>query len=59
MGLNETDLRIKSRLYGVTCGQVLYYLTHYYVPGDHAYITILVCRDYFAEQRGLTIVMMI
>ena len=30
------------RLYGCTCGQVMYYLTHYYVPGDHTYITILV-----------------
>ncbi|KAI0726550.1 hypothetical protein C8Q72DRAFT_844956 [Fomitopsis betulina] len=29
-------------LYGCTCGQVLYYVTHYYIPGDHAYITILV-----------------
>ncbi|EPS93975.1 hypothetical protein FOMPIDRAFT_1055495 [Fomitopsis schrenkii] len=28
-------------LYGITCGQILYYLTHY-LPGDHTYITILV-----------------
>lgn len=35
------DLKVITRLYGITCGQILYYLTHY-LPGDHTYITILV-----------------
>ena len=31
-------------LYGCTCGQVLYYLAHYYIPGDHTHVKALV-RD--------------
>ena len=31
-------------LYGCTCGQVLYYYAHYYIPGDHAHVKALVCH---------------
>lgn len=41
------DLTGENRLYGFTCGQVMYYLTHYYMPGDHAYVTSLVRHDYY------------
>lgn len=37
------------RLYGCTCGQVMYYLTHYFASeiGDRAYIKTTVRRAVF------------
>ena len=31
------------RLYGCTCGQVLYYLQQYHLSGDYTYVTVMVC----------------
>ena len=35
-------------LYGCTCGQVLFYLSRYYIPGDHTHVKALVCHFRFA-----------
>ena len=43
----KSDIHLSYRLYSWTCCQVMYYWVHYYVLGDHTYITRSVCNPHF------------
>ena len=49
------DVYLVSSLYGCTCGQVMYYVTHYYIPGDQRYIAVLVSLGILVRGKDVLI----